>query len=91
MNRGVVNLYQKYPALIEIRGAPRTDEDSPFDFDAKCSVLEMRGNFAFLNDFVDSNMRYAAYTVAVVKTISEELQLLHQVLDQELSVTHNES
>ena len=90
INRGTINLQQKYPEFISLKMDLEVLNNSEYILQAECKTQDMRKNVAFLNDFVEGHLRYGAYVEGVVLPISARLNELHALLDSELSITHEE-
>jgi len=90
INRGAINLQQKYPEFISVRVDLELLSNSEYTLQAECKTLGMRKNVAFLNDFVEGHIRFGSYVDGVVLSVSERLNELHALLDSELSITHEE-
>jgi len=90
INRGAINLQEKYPEFISVRVDLELLSNSEYRFQAACKTQGMRKNVAFLNDFAEGHLRFGSYVDGVVLSGSERLTELHTLLDSELSITHAE-
>lgn len=89
LNVNSVTLSQAYPHLIKLEATGNKPLFVEGNFRANCDTEKMRLDDEFLNDFVDSHFRYINYVDAAVQPVSDELERLHQDIDEELSIIHS--
>lgn len=83
---------RKYPELIALNGLNRGDYGliAPSTAAERCDVDGMRGNQGFKNDLADNKDRFDIYFNLTMGGPQQLLRDLHQVLDRELGIVHNE-
>ncbi len=90
VNRNILTLARVFPKLIQLETI-RDEKNAPgIRTGARCNAAAMKANPQFINTFVDNRDRYAHYAVFAVKPVSEKLAALHDALDTELGIVHDE-
>ena len=87
---GGVELGPKYADLFGIEPFINTvDERNDLDVRVKCNLRDIRHNTVFLREFFANADRYDAYMVSGLMPMVKTGERLHELLDQNLGVTHD--
>ena len=90
IDTGGVELGPKYPNLFDIEPFINTvDERNDLDVRVQCDLRDIRQNPEFLREFFANADRYDAYMVSGLMPMVETGQRLHDLLDQNLGLTHD--
>ena len=89
LEKDSILLSAHYPELIEVRTKKWTFELNGENFsNYRCNYEAMRSNGAFLNAFALNVGNYSNYAIRGVLPVSEKLALLHDAVDDELGLSH---
>ena len=92
LNAGVRVLNRHYPeALREIIVPESGDSEARHDDEPVCELEAIRSNPALLSDVADNYSRYRAYALFGLQDTHEEFQHLHALLDEILSINHDDA
>lgn len=91
IRKNTVLLSAEYPSLFDIRTHDWASNDQYGETYSKygCDYEAMRKNKAFLNAFALNVNTFTNYANRSVSPVSDKLNLLHTVMDKELSIIHN--
>ncbi len=90
VNRNILTLARVFPKLIQLETIRDEKIEVGIRTGAQCDAAAMKTNQGFMNTFVDNRDRYAHFAVFAVEPVTESLALLHDALDTELGIIHNE-
>ncbi|NNC36758.1 MAG: hypothetical protein HKO02_04835 [Hyphomonadaceae bacterium] len=85
----VIFLANQYPDLIKARYGSTIEPGGIILSEFTCDYEAMRENSAFLNALNINLSAYSEYTNISVLPVSEKLSLLHEEVDQALSIDHS--
>ncbi len=91
VNRNIVTLARVFPKLIQLETVYDEKTAHGIRTAARCDVSAMKADQYFMNTFVDNRDRYAHYAVYAVEPVTEKLAMLHDELDQELGIIHDQA
>ncbi len=91
VNRNIATLAREFPELIQLKTVRDETNQPGIRTAALCDAAAMKENQQFMNTFIDNRDRYAHYATFAVEPVTEKLAMLHDALDQELGIVHDEA